>query len=257
MDPEKTAPYELGTGDDACLLLHGFTGSPWDMKPLGESLAARGYYVRAIRLPGHGSTPEALGSVSYRDWEQAAEDALVSLSNFRQIYVAGLSMGALLGLVLASRHPERVHGLALMAPAMRFQNAAMRMARRLRRLPVLELAVPFIKKTGTDLSDPEERASAPVLPGFPSSKLHDLWAAQDRAQQALPLVRAPALIAVASQDHVVDNAGGRELARALTAAPLVRFIRIEEGFHIMPRDRGREVLSAEVGAFFDRLRQGG
>jgi carboxylesterase len=257
MDPEKTAPYELGAGDDACLLLHGFTGSPWDMRPLGESLAARGYYVRAIRLPGHGSTPEALGSVSHRDWEQAAEDALVSLANFRQIYVAGLSMGALLGLLLASRHPERVHGLALMAPALRFRNPALRLARTLRRLPVLELAMPFIKKTGTDLSDPHEREAAPVLPGFPSSKLHDLWAVQDKAEQALPLVRAPALIAVASQDHVVDNTGGQQLARGLTAAPMVRFIRIEEGFHIMPRDRGRAVLASEVGAFFDRLRQGG
>jgi carboxylesterase len=80
---------------------------------------------------------------------------------------------------------------------------------------------------------------------------------QDKAQQALPLVRAPALIAVAAQDHVVDNEGGRILARSLPAAPMVRFIRIEDGFHIMPRDRGREVLASEVGAFFDRLRQGG
>ena len=39
MDPEKTAPFELGSGDDACLLLHGFTGSPWDLRPLGERLA--------------------------------------------------------------------------------------------------------------------------------------------------------------------------------------------------------------------------
>src|SRR5688572_17767016 len=59
MDPEKTAPFELGSGDDACLLLHGFTGSPWDMRPLGERLSERGYAVRAIRLPGHGSTPLA------------------------------------------------------------------------------------------------------------------------------------------------------------------------------------------------------
>ena len=89
MDPEKTAPFELGSGDDACLLLHGFTGSPWDMRPLGERLAARGLFVRAIRLPGHGSTPLAMAQVSHRDWEQASEDALLSLSGFRNVFVAG------------------------------------------------------------------------------------------------------------------------------------------------------------------------
>ena len=42
MDPQKTAPFTLGKGEDACLLVHGFTGSPWDLRPLGEALAARG-----------------------------------------------------------------------------------------------------------------------------------------------------------------------------------------------------------------------
>jgi len=95
MDPEKTAPFELGSGEDACLLLHGFTGSPWDVRPVGERLAARGMFVRAIRLPGHGTTPEAMTAVSHRDWEQAGEDALRSLSSYRNVFVAGLSVGAL------------------------------------------------------------------------------------------------------------------------------------------------------------------
>src|SRR4029450_3115001 len=103
MHPEKTAPFELGRGEDACLLLHGFTGSPWDVRPLGERLAARGLYVRAIRLPGHGSTPLPSAQASHRDWEQAAEDALLSLSTSRHVFVAGLSVGALLAVVLAAR----------------------------------------------------------------------------------------------------------------------------------------------------------
>lgn len=256
MDPEKTAPFELGAGDDACLLLHGFTGSPWDMRPLGEALAARGYYVRAIRLPGHGSTPEALAHVSHHDWEEAAEVALASLSGRRRVFVAGLSMGALLGLWLASRHPERVHGLALMAPAVRFRRRVMRLLKGLRRLPLLELTLPVIRKTGTDIQDPDVLAQAPVLPSFPSARLHDLFELQEKALVAAPSVRAPALIAMAHQDHVVDNEGIRALARQLTASPAVRFIQLDEGFHIMPRDRGREVLAAEVTAFFDRLRRG-
>src|SRR5687768_7646312 len=117
MDPEKTAPFELGRGEDACLLLHGFTGSPWDVRPLGEALAARGLYVRAIQLPGHGSTPEALLQVTRQDWLRAAAQALLSLREYRRTFVVGLSMGALLALRLAVDYRERVHGLALVAPA--------------------------------------------------------------------------------------------------------------------------------------------
>ncbi|MFZ5469076.1 MAG: alpha/beta hydrolase [Myxococcota bacterium] len=251
---EKTAPFELGAGDDACLLLHGFTGSPWDVRPLGEALALRGYYVKAIRLPGHGSTPEALTQVGHHDWEQAAEDALLSLKNFRQVFVGGLSMGALLAVLLAARFPERVHGLCLMAPAMRLLSPSARVLQALGVLPLVELWRPWIPKDGTDIDDPEARAQAPVLEAFPSSRLFDLWRVQQKAREAMGQVRAPTLIAVAQRDKVVAADGGRELARGLTAAPVVRFIQLSEGAHVMPRDKGKNVLVAEVGEFFDRLR---
>src|SRR2546427_411191 len=38
-----------------CLLVHGFTGTPEEMRPLGEALAARGFPVYAVRLAGHGT----------------------------------------------------------------------------------------------------------------------------------------------------------------------------------------------------------
>lgn len=255
MDPEKTAPFELGRGEDACLLLHGFTGSPWDVRPLGEALAVRGLYVRAIQLPGHGTTPEALLSVGHRDWEQAAAQALLSLRDYRRIFVAGLSMGALLSLRLAANYPERVHGLALIAPAVRFKGPLMWLLKRLRRHGLLERVKPWVSKTGTDLSDPATLAEAPILPAFPSARLQDMWTLQDAAVEAMPRVRCPSLVAVARQDHVVDPEGGRFLARGLTASPQVRFISLEEGFHIIPRDRGGPLLSSEVGSFFDRLRE--
>jgi carboxylesterase len=255
MDPEKTAPFELGRGEDACLLLHGFTGSPWDVRPLGEALAARGLYVRAIQLPGHGTTPEALLRVSHRDWLRAVAQALFSLRDHRRTFVAGLSMGALLALRLAADYPERVHGLALVAPALRFKGPKMWLLKRLRHAGLLERVKPWVQKTGTDVSDPAVLAEAPILPAFPSARLQDLWTLQDAALEALPRVRCPALVAVAEQDHVVDPEGGRLLARGLTASPQVRFISLKDGFHIIPRDKGGPLLASEVGSFFERLRE--
>jgi carboxylesterase len=254
MDPEKTAPFELGRGEDACLLLHGFTGSPWDVRPLGEALAARGLYVRAIQLPGHCATPDDLLCVGHQDWARAAVHALLSLRDYRHVFVAGLSMGALLSLKLAADYPERVQGLALVAPAVRFRGPHMWLLKRLRHRRLLERVKPWVFKTGTDLSDPAVLAEAPILPAFPSARLQDMWELQDAAMLALPRVRCPALVAVAEQDHVVDPEGGRVLARGLTASPRVRFISIKDGYHIIPRDKGGPLLASEVGSFFDRVR---
>jgi carboxylesterase len=255
MDPEKTAPFELGRGEDACLLLHGFTGSPWDVRPLGEALAARGLYVRAIQLPGHGTTPEALLRVGHRDWLQAAAQALLALREHRHTFVVGLSMGALLALRLAADYPERVQGLSLIAPAVRFKGPKMWLLKRLRHAGLLERVKPWVHKSGTDVSDPAVLAEAPILPAFPSARLQDLWTLQDAALEAVSGVRCPTLVAVAEQDHVVDPEGGRLLVRGLTASPQVRFISLKDGFHIIPRDRGGPLLASEVGSFFQRLRE--
>ncbi len=254
MDSQKTAPFELGEGEDACLLVHGFTGSPWDLRPLGEALAARGLKVVCPRLPGHGTTPRAMSHVGARDWEAAVEGALHGLSGHRRTFVAGLSMGALLAVLVAARAPERVSGLALVAPALRFRGPTMYALKRLSRYPLLEWVRPWLEKNGTDLESPEALAEAPILSAFPSARLNDLWALQDAAFAALPRVRCPVLVAVAAQDHVVDPEGGKLLVQRLSRAPRVRFIQLEQGFHIIPRDAAGPLLSQEVGNFFERLR---
>ncbi|MBE4750940.1 alpha/beta fold hydrolase [Corallococcus sp. ZKHCc1 1396] len=256
MDGDATAAFTLGRGPDACLLLHGFTGSPWEVRPLGEALAARGMRVVAPRLPGHGTTPEALLDVDHHDWQDAAEDALTALcrEGHRRVFVAGLSMGALLALRLAAHHPDRVRGLALVAPAVRFRGPRMALVRQLVRTPLLQWTTPWVDKGGTDISDLQVLSQAPVLPAFPVARLRDLCTLQDLAVADAPRVRCPVLVATAEQDHVVDPEGGRWLVRRLTAAPAVRFVNYREGFHIIPRDVAGPRLATEVGDFLERWR---
>jgi carboxylesterase len=254
LDSRLTSPFELGVGPGACLLVHGFTGTPWDVRPLGEALAGGGFRVRGIRLPGHGTTPKAMGEAGAGDWLAACEAALSAFAEPR-VAVVGLSMGALLAIALGARHPDRVQAVVGLAPALRFRDRltrGLRVARPL--LRVAELIHPWVHKSTTDLLDPEARAAAPVLAAWPLRRLRDLWDIQDLARACAPKVRAPVLLAIARQDHVVDARGARELARRLTRAQSVRFIELEQGAHIMPRDEGRAVLQQEVLAFLRRAR---
>ncbi|HWP35016.1 MAG TPA: alpha/beta fold hydrolase, partial [Thermodesulfobacteriota bacterium] len=64
----------------AALLLHGFTGDPWEVAPLVAPLAAAGFRVEAPRLPGHDGRPESLAAATWRDWHAAARQALTALA---------------------------------------------------------------------------------------------------------------------------------------------------------------------------------
>jgi len=105
-----------GEKDIACLLIHGFTGSPADMKVLGTYLLERGYGVSGLLLPGHGTTPEDLATKRWPDWFKAVEvDYLKLQQSYRIVIPMGLSMGGVLSLHLAAQY--KVQGLvSLSAP---------------------------------------------------------------------------------------------------------------------------------------------
>lgn len=99
-------PFFLPGGKIGCLLIHGFTGTPKEMRPLGDSLASSGYTVLAPRLFGHATNPADMRLARWQDWLASVEDGLNLLkgSTDKQ-FVMGLSMGGILALIAAARYP--------------------------------------------------------------------------------------------------------------------------------------------------------
>ena len=97
-----------GGGPHGALALHGFTGNPNSMRGVAEALAGAGFAVELPRLPGHGTDIEDMLDTTFADWSAAAEAALerlrARLGDGGRIVVAGLSMGGLLTVWLATRH---------------------------------------------------------------------------------------------------------------------------------------------------------
>lgn len=254
LDDEKTAAFTLGPplaeADLAVLLLHGFTGSPWEVRPLGEALAARGAHVVCPRLPGHGTTPEAMLWAGHREWLRAAQAALDALSGAKKVVLGGLSMGALLAMVLAARRTRRVDALVLMAPVLRVKSRQARALRRARFLPLFDLGERWIQKKTTDIADDEIRATAPVLPRFPLSRMFDLFALQDLARDAEARLTCPSLIIGAVHDHVVET---NEVLALADRLPFSKKVLLQRGNHIIPRDLDRAVAFAEIAHFLDAV----
>jgi carboxylesterase len=97
-------PYHFaGTNGIGVLLIHGFTGSPSELRELGERLHKKGYTVEGILLKGHGTTPEDLMQVKAEDWLQQVRDAMEALrKTCRKVVALGLSMGGLLAIYAAA-----------------------------------------------------------------------------------------------------------------------------------------------------------
>lgn len=114
-----TEALDLGPSDAsaACLLIHGFVGSRKDFADLGGSLADAGFFVRMMRLPGHGTTPREFAETEAADLLRAAQAELTRLqADFDRVYLVGFSMGGAISTILAAESPLRPAGVVLVAP---------------------------------------------------------------------------------------------------------------------------------------------
>jgi len=164
--------------------------------------------------------------------------------------VAGLSMGALLAMIVTARRTVRVDGLVLMAPVLGVQGRGPRALRALRFLPVAGLLDRWVIKDGTDIEDAEVRARSPILPRYPLARALDLFDLQDLARDASNRLCVPTLVVSAVNDHVVDVGEVRALAQRL---PMARLVELQRGFHIIPRDVDRAIALTEIAHFVDTV----
>lgn len=105
----------------AVLLVHGFSATPWEMRPLASALGERGFACLAVCLPGHGTAPEDLAGRRWEEWLETVvrgHDLLAGC--FARVYGAGLSTGTLLLLALARQ--RRPAGLVLLSPYLRLRH---------------------------------------------------------------------------------------------------------------------------------------
>ena len=186
------------------------------------------------------------------EWLNAATAAFERLKGARRVVVMGLSMGGLLAMVLAARAGGRIHGLVLMAPAMKLRAPQARALRRLRWLPGLDVKERWLLKQGSDIESDDARAGAPVLPRYPLARVIDLFDLEDLARESERRITCPSLIIGAVHDHVIDTDEVMALQKRL---PFSRRLLLQRGFHIIPRDTDRAVAFTEIAHFVEELEE--
>lgn len=205
-------PFFFEGGPIGCLLIHGFSGSPPEMRPMGEFLAGKGLTVLGVRLAGHGTTPEDMARTTWHDWVASAEEGLRELKGrCEQVFVAGLSMGGLITLHLAAHHP--LAGIIPMSAPAYIAD------RRFRFMPLAQHFLRWVTPNiESDLTDPEAEERIFSYKVLPARCIVSLGELLRLVRGELPQVKVPALIMQGEKDHHIPADSARLIYNELGSA---------------------------------------
>jgi carboxylesterase len=247
-EDDKFEPFDFIAGPQAetgALLIHGFTGSPAELRPLGQALHSHGIDAHGMLVPGMARDMVRLNSMTQEIWESAARAAWEPIrAHYRHAILLGYSMGGALALELAAwRSPDQ---LILLAP---FTHIADRLAwllpvlrfvrREYRPFDGLDPADSDVRKffedtlPGIDMDDPDLLRDVVQQSVIRMDVIHELRKLGRRAEKLAKRVTAPTLVVQGRQDRIVRPRDTDHLVARLNGPVDYRKI---EGDHMLPFD---------------------
>ncbi len=234
-------PFAFDGGTTGVLMVHGYTGTPQGMREWGEYLAAQGCTVFGPRLPGHGTAPKDLHSVTAAEWVAEVERALRGLmEQCHDVFVCGLSMGGCITLDLASRFGEQLAGIVVVNPFLYSNDPRVKLAPLLGNVPLL------LKGVYNDIAEPGRNEL-----GYPKVSTKSSWSAlkYGRAvKERLGKVTIPTLIFASRQDHVV-HPGNASLVHESIGSADKELVWLDRSFHVATLDYDRHLIFEQSAKF--------
>lgn len=238
--PERTGGRRIGV-----LLSHGFTGSPYSIRPWGEYLADLGYGVVVPRLPGHGTTWQDLNTRTWADWTEHLADVFEEMRGEHDaVVVGGLSMGGAQVLRLAADRPDDVAGVIVVNPAVATKRLDVRL------LPILKHLLPSMPGIVNDIAKPgvDEHGYART----PLKAAHSMMRAWPQLVADLPRITAPLLYLRSDVDHVVDELSEPLIWNGVSSTDKTR-VALPDSYHVATLDNDARIVFERSAAFIARV----
>jgi carboxylesterase len=242
-------PFWLpASGDVGCLLIHGFTGAPAELRGLGDQLQQAGISALGVRLPGHGTSLADLVLHGRRSWISCARAGLDELlQHCRSVVICGISMGGTIALnISAGLADARVRGLVVMGAPVRLVDL---------HYPPAELLLMLNRWRdwgSPDIKDRTKWAShigyrlAPVPTTIQLIRLvHETW-------ELLPDVRLPLLAMHSRHDHTVMPINLNWLLNRVGSTER-EILWLDESYHVITEDFDADRVAQQVISFTNRM----
>ena len=238
------------------LCVHGFTGDPSEMRPLGDYLAQRGYRVEGILLPGHGGDRDELKGVKWHDWVEATRNALLMLrSECEQVFIVGESMGGLIALHLGTRYFHLVDGVVALATPSAVNDARTRLVRFAKyvipyfyplkdtdfRDPVVRREMAQRMQATLNLDDPKVVKALKESTRIPLEAIHELVTFNAQVLKELPSLYIPVIFMQGKKDQTIAPNSAHVLA-SLVASKDKQVIWLNNSGHVLPCALDKDIV---------------
>jgi carboxylesterase len=265
----KQTDFYLPGGRSGVLLIHGLTGTPTEMRLVGKGLNRAGFTVYGMQLAGHCGDEQDLLKTGWHDWYRSVGLAADRLrKDVDHMFVAGLSMGALLALKLAADRPEQVDGLGLYGTTFVYDGWTIPWISKLSFLLPLWVGLGFGHRRKFHECFPygikDERirqriagsmlngdSAAAGLPGNPWPSLAEFYRLSFRVRQQLHSIRTPCLVVHAVDDDVASLKNVRMIVRGVSGP--VDTVLLENSYHMVTVDQERDQVIERSARFFNEV----
>lgn len=232
--------FESKKGPTGVLLLHGLTGAPGEIEPLGNYLSERGISTLGPWLKGHDTNPKDLAKTTWQDWAHSAREAYDHLKqSCSKVFVGGLSMGADQALHLAATVP--VAGVISMAAPIRIHDFRFNGIAFFR----------FLQWWTTSLTGGILDPAAPPHVTYPyvmTKSLYDLKKLMDVVREELPRITAPALVIQGRKDSMVPPSNGDLVYQSLGSASK-HILYLDRSDHVVTMDYEKQAVFEKAFKF--------
>ena len=239
-------PFYFPGGSTGCLLIHGFTGKPKEMRWMGDYLAKKGFTVMGIRLSGHGTDPEDMRRSSWRDWIASVEDGVTLLRGAcKKVYTIGLSMGGALSLIAARQYP--IDGaVAISTPF------DMPPDWRMPFIKPLSVIIRNVPKGQPDWQNPEAAIDHAEYPYYPSASILQLKGLLAEMRSGLADIKVPILLVHSKMDKSISFENMESIFQALGTVDKSK-VGVERSGHVIIREPDREQVFRTTFEFIQRV----
>ncbi|MFD1413304.1 alpha/beta hydrolase [Oceanobacillus jeddahense] len=213
-------------GRAGVLIIHGFTGSPQAMYPIGKAFADAGYTVCGPRLKGHGTAPEDLEKYTYQDWINSVQEAYSWLEErCDNIFMLGLSMGGALTLYTAAKYP--LFGIITVNAAVALPEMYKNPKER------------FIPDDGPDIK--KEDAMEITYEKIPVKSIKELESLIKETKENLKNITCPVLIFSSEEDHVVSSDNAQMILEEVSSERK-EIVALKDSYHVATLDNDQDLI---------------
>lgn len=229
------------------VLVHGYKSAPEQVKDLANFLSGYGIKIYAVRLKGHGTSPQDLKNFTWYDWYDSVTRGYTALSNICQnIAIVGFSTGGLLTLLSASQKKKysKLNKIISVNSALKLLDIKARM------IPSINLWNEILEKFNLDKGKLEFVDDIPENPDINYSRnfvkgIYELEKLMDFCSLNLEKISTPTLVIQAKNDPVVNPISGKLIFNKINTQNK-KLLEIDADNHVIIMGDKKQIVFQEI-----------